>query len=350
VPGVAGSHATSAAISYPHCSFKELRMRRRQFITGLAGATMAWPLAARAQQGPMPVIGYLNLGSPAQSVDAVAAFRKGLGETGYVIGQNVKIEFRWAEDASQIPALAADLVRLKPVVISVNSSAGVLATKAATTAIPIVFGIGDDPVRLGLVASLNHPGGNLTGTTTLNIELEGKRLAVMNEIVPAEKTIAALVDKNNPAAESQANSIEAAARRIGRKVRVLWAANERDIDDAFRGIVQENLGALFVAAGLYFGTRRIQIVTLATNNAIPAFYSRREFAEAGGLASYGTDLNESFRQQGIYVGRILAGERPADLPVVQTAKFEFVINLKTATALGLTIPETLLATADEVIQ
>jgi putative ABC transport system substrate-binding protein len=324
-------------------------MRRRQFIAGL-GSTAAWPLVAQAQQAAMPIIGYLNLGSPAGSLDAVTAFGKGLGETGYVVGQKARIEFRWAEDASRIPALVADLVRLKPAVISVNSSAGVLAVKAATSTIPIVFGIGDDPVRLGLVASLNHPGGNLTGTTTLNIELEGKRLAVMNDIVPAEKTIAALVDINNPAAKSQVNSIEDAARRLGRKVRIFWAASERDIDDAFRDIVQENLGALFVAAALYFGTRRIQIVTLAAFNAIPTFYSRREFAEAGGLASYGTDLDESFRQQGIYVGRILAGERPADLPVVQTAKFEFVINLKTAKALGLTIPETLLATADQVIQ
>jgi putative ABC transport system substrate-binding protein len=324
-------------------------MRRREFIAGMAG-TAAWPLVVRAQQSALPVIGYLNLGSPAQSIDAVAAFRKGLGETTYVVGQNVRIEFRWAEDTSQVAALAADLVRLKPAVISVNSSAGVLAAKAATSTIPIVFGIGDDPVRLGLVASLNHPGGNLTGTTTLNIELEGKRLAVMNEIVPAEKTIAALVDSNNPAAKSQANSIEVAARRLGRKVRILWAANDGDIDSAFRSIAQENLGALFVAAALFFGTRRTQIVTLAKYNAIPTFYSRREFADAGGLASYGTDLNESFRQQGVYVGRILAGERAADLPVVQTAKFEFVINLKAARELGLTVPETLLATADEVIQ
>jgi putative ABC transport system substrate-binding protein len=322
-------------------------IRRREFITLLGGAA-AWPLAARAQQG-LPLVGCLGL-VLAQGQTAPPEFLEGLAEMGYVAGRNMRIEYRWAENAGQMPALAADLVRLQPAVIYAYSSAAALAAKAATSTIPIVFGSGDDPVRLGLVASLNRPGGNLTGTTNLSIELERKRLALMHEMLPAGQSIAALVDTNNPAAERQARDIEEAARSLGRNVRILKAGSERDIDAAFTSIVQDRVGALFVAASAFFPTRRSQIVTLATHFAIPAFYPRREFAEAGGLVSYGTDQNADYRQQGIYVGRILKGEKPSDLPVVQSVKFELAINLKTAKAMNFTIPTTILALADEVIE
>ena len=321
---------------------------RRAFIALLGGAAAAWPRPARAQQRDLPLVGYLRA-APAGSA-APPAFLEGLAETGYVVGRNVRIETRSAEDARQLPAMVADLVRLHPAVIVAGTSAAALAAKAATSTIPIVFGIGDDPVRLGLVASLNRPGGNLTGTTNLNVELEGKRLAMADKIVPAGKIIAVLVDTNNPGAERQADDVQEAAKTLGRKVRVLRAAKDSEIDDAFTRIVQEKLGALFVAADQYFATQRAQIVTLAAHYAIPAFYSRREFAEAGGLVSYGTDINASPRQQGIYVGRVLKGERPADLPVVQATRFELVINLKTAKRLGLTLPATILALADAVIE
>jgi putative tryptophan/tyrosine transport system substrate-binding protein len=323
-------------------------MRRRKFIAGLGGAVV-WPLAARAQQPAVPLVGYLGLASP-QGPTAPPAFLEGLAEAGYVVGRNVRIEYRWAETARQLPSMAADLVRLQPAVILAAASASALAAKIATSAIPIVFGIGDDPVKLGLVTSFNHPGGNLTGTTNVNVELEGKRFAMMHAIVPTDKTIAALVDANNPAAERQANDIREAARSLGRNVRILRAANEGEIDAAFKSIVQENLGALFVAADQYFGMRRNQFVTLAAYNAIPAFYSRREFAEAGGLLSYGGDINASTRQEGIYVGRILKGERPGDLPVVQPTKFELIINLKAARTLGLNFPTNILALAGRVIE
>jgi putative ABC transport system substrate-binding protein len=319
-------------------------MKRRQFIAGL-GSAAAWPMVGRAQQPVLPLIGYLSF-----TLTVPPGFLKGLTEIGYVVGQSATLEFRRAQDASQMPALAVDLVRLQPAVICTQSTAGILAVKAATSSIPIVFGTGDDPVKLGLVASLNHPGGNLTGTTNLNVELEAKRLAMMHAILPADKSIAALVNRSNPSAERQARNIEEAALNLGRKVRILRAATEREIDSAFKSIVQEGLGALFVAADAYFGARRNQFVTLAAYNGIPTFYSRREFVEDGGLLSYGTDLGEEQRRQGIYVGRILKGERPADLPVVQTTKFELVINLTTARALGLQLPTTILAIADAVIE
>jgi len=319
-------------------------VKRRDFIAGL-GATAAWPLASQAQQQSLPIVAYLSA-----SRALPPALLNGLTESGYAIGRNVRIERRTTEDARQLPALVADLVRLQPSVISAQASAVALAVKAATSTIPIVFGIGDDPVRLGLVASLNRPGGNLTGATNLNVELEGKRLAMMHAIVPAGETIAALVDANNPAADRQLANIQNAADSLGRKIRILKAANERDIDNAFKTIAQEKLGSLFVAADAYFGARSSQFVTLAAYNAVPVFYSRREFAEAGGLVSYGTDNDASFRQQGIYIGRILNGERPADLPVVQATKFELVINLKTAKSLGVTFPIDILALADTVIE
>jgi putative ABC transport system substrate-binding protein len=325
-------------------------MKRRAFITLLGGAAAAtWPLVARAQQAALPLVGYLGLGLP-QVPTAPPRFLEGLAEAGYVVGRNMRIEYRWAENAAQMPALAADLVRLRPAVILAGSSAAALAAKAATSTIPIVFAIGDDAVKLGLVASLNRPGGNLTGTTNVNIELEQKRLALMHETLPAGQSIAALVDTNNPAAERQASDIEEAARSLGRKTRILKAGSERDIDAAFTSIVEDRLGALFVAGSAYFGTRLSQIVTLATHFAIPGFYPRRGFAEAGGLVSYGTDLNAFSHQQGVYVGRILKGEKPSELPVVQPTKFELVINLKTAKSLKFTIPTTILALADEVIE
>lgn len=320
-------------------------MKRRTFIAGL-GSAAAWPILARAQQQPvLPLIGYLSFTSTVP-----AAFLEGLTETGYVVGQSAKLEFRRAEDARQFPALVADLVRLNPAVICAQSTAAILAVKTATSTIPIVFGTGDDPVRLGLVASLNHPAGNLTGTTNVNVELEAKRLAMMHAILPTDASIAALLNTSNPSAERQARNIEETALSLGRKVRVLRAATEREIDSAFKSIVQEGLGALFVGADAFFGARRNQFITLAAYNAIPTFYSRREFVEDGGLLSYGTDLREEQRRQGIYAGKILKGERPADLPVVQTTKFELVINLKTAKMLGLQLPTTILAIANEVIE
>jgi putative ABC transport system substrate-binding protein len=249
-----------------------------------------------------------------------------------------------------MPALAAALVRLQPAVIYAETSAAALAAKAATSTIPIVFATGDDPVKLGLVASLNRPGGNLTGTANLNLEMEQKRLALMHETLPAGQSIAVLVDTNNPSHERQASDIEEAARSLGRQVRIYRAGSERDIDAAFTSIVEDRLGGLFVAASALFAARRSQIVTLATHFAIPGFYPRREFAETGGMVSYGTDVDANRRQQGIYVGRILKGEKPSDLPVVQPTKFELVINLKTAKSLNFNIPTKILALADEVIE
>jgi putative ABC transport system substrate-binding protein len=270
-----------------HCRRSD-PMKRREFIAGL-GSAAAWPVVARAQQATMPVIGYLSVASAGPI--APSAFLEGLAETGFIVGRNAKIEYRWAADASQMPAMAADIVRLQPAVIVALLSSAAIAVKAATSTIPIVFGTGDDPVKLGLVSSLNHPGGNVTGATNLNVETEGKRLAMMHAIVPVEKTIAALVDPSNPAAKRQESALLEAERGLGRKVRVLRAAKERVIDGAFKTLVQENLGALFVTADVYFGTRRHQIVTLAAYHAIPAFYSRREFAETVGLLSYGTDAS-----------------------------------------------------------
>jgi putative tryptophan/tyrosine transport system substrate-binding protein len=324
-----------------------LPMRRREFIAGLGGAA-AWPLAARGQQSQVPLIGYLNLRSPQDP--GTAAFLEGLAEAGFVDGRNVRVIYRYAENPTQVPALAAELVRSQPAVMAANTTAAALAAKTATSAIPIVFTTGDDPVKVGLVASLNAPGGNATGATNLNVELEGKRLELMDRIVPAGQTVAALLDPKNPAAERQSKNIQEGADLLGRKVRILHVATERDIELAFHTIVEERLGAVFVAADQYFVARRNQIVTLATDHAIPAFYSRRDFVDAGGLMSYGTSPTDAFHRAGLYVGRILKGEKPADLPVIQSTKFEFVINLKSAKALGLTIPPNLLAVADEVIE
>ena len=310
--------------------------RRRDVITLLGGAAVAWPLAARGQQPAMPMIGYFS-----NDLTVPRAFLDGLADTGFIAGRNVRIESRLTTDARQFPEIAADLVRSQVAVIYAGSSSAALAAKSATPNIPIVFGIGDDPVTLGLVTSLNRPGGNLTGITNNNVEPEGKRLAMMHRIV---------AESNNPAAERQATNLEEAARSLGRKVRVLRVGNEREINSAFKTVVHENLSALFVAGSSYFATRRDQFVSLAAYEAIPAFYSRREFVEAGGLISYGADNNASRRQEGVYIGRILNGEQPANLPVVQATKLELVINLKTAKAIGLQFPTEILALADEVIE
>jgi putative ABC transport system substrate-binding protein len=321
-------------------------MRRREFVTLLGGAAAAWPLAARAQEPAVPVIGFLSLEGGARQTP----FLQGLSEAGYVEGQNVTIEYGWAENYDRMPALAAELVRRRVAVIYANNAPAALAAKAATSTIPIVFNVGSDPVKDGLVTSFNRPGGNITGVTVTSNELEGKRLGLLHELVPATERIAALVNPKNSGAETQLTDLPEAARRVGRQIEILHATTEREIDQAFTSLVQHRAGALIVASDLFFYSRRNQIVALAAHYAIPTIYHRREFAEAGGLASYGTDFPEMGRQSGIYVGRVLKGERPAVLPVVQPIKFELVINLKTAKALGLAVPPTVLARADDVIE
>ena len=326
-------------------------MRRRDFIT-LAGSAAAWPLSAKAQQGALPVVGVLYPGS-VQGDDQIAVpLRWGLGETGFIEGQNFRIEGRWAEGQfDRYPALAADLVRRQVALIGVpGATSAALAAKSASSTIPIVFLIGDDPIKVGLAASLNRPGGNTTGFTTVASELEGKRLDLLSRIVPGAETIGVLMNPEVPNAATQLINLQNAARTLGRQIRVLNAATEREIDAAFTTLARERAGALTVAASLYFFTRLNQIVTLAAHYSIPTIYQRREFAQAGGLVSYGTDVADTYRQVGIYAGRILKGEKPADLPVQEITKIELVINLKAAKALGLTVPPVLLATADEVIE
>jgi putative tryptophan/tyrosine transport system substrate-binding protein len=327
-------------------------MRRREFIAGLGGAasSIIWPLAAWAQQRQMQSIGYIRIGESEKADPDLTPFRQGLREMGFIEGQNVVVEYRLTEDYDRMPALATDLVRRQVSVIFAGSTPAALAAKTATSTIPIVFGIGDDPVKFGLVASISRPGGNATGINLVAIDLEGKRTEMLRELTPTADTIAALVNPKNPNAEKQLIDLQAAAGRFDRKLRVMKAANEGDIDMAFTALALTHIGALTVAGDGFFYSRRNQIVTLAAQHAIPTIYQRREFADAGGLISYGTDFKEMGRQSGIYVGRILKGEKPADLPVMQPTKFELVINRKTAKALGLTIPETLLATADQVIE
>jgi putative ABC transport system substrate-binding protein len=325
-------------------------MNRREFIGGL-GAAVVWPLAARAQQPPMPVIGFVDAGS-ADTASLVAAFRKGLGETGYVEGQNVTVEYHWLEGQYDgLPALMADLVQRRVAVIATpGNTPGAIAAKATTATIPIVFGVNDDPVKLGLVASLPRPGGNATGINFFSQEVVAKRLALLHELVPTALRIAVLLNPANPTTETPLRDVQEAARTIGLQIHVLNASTSREIDAVFATLARERPDALFVAPDAFFNARRVQIVTLAARERIPAAYSWRGTVVAGGLMSYGADIVDSFRQVGVYTGKILSGAKPADLPVVQSTKFEFVINLKTAKALGLTIPETLLATADEVIQ
>ena len=326
-------------------------MKRREFIALLGGAAAAWPLAARAQKAAMPVVGVLLPTSPDANADRLRAFRQGLKDTGYVEGENVAIEYRSAEGHNdELPVLAADLVRRQVAVIASPVGApSALAAKAATTTIPIVFGVGEDPVRLGLVASLARPGGNLTGINYFNSELVAKRLQLLRELVPTATRVVVLV---NPAAsaETTLRDVEAAAPAIGFKIRVLNASTSREIDAAFATFVREQPDALFVGGDPFFNSRRVQLVHLATLHKVPATYAQRQYAEAGGLMSYGTNLGDAFRQVGSYAGRVLKGATPADLPVLQASKFELVINAQTARMLGLTVPTTLVASADEVIE
>jgi putative ABC transport system substrate-binding protein len=325
-------------------------VRRRDFITLVGGAAVAWPLPARAQQPAMPVIGFLDAGSAAERADFTAAFRQGLADAGYVEGQqNVAIEYRWAEDRyDRLPELANDLVRRRVSVIAAPSTAAALAAKAATATIPIVFGVGSDPVKLGLVASLNRPGGNATGFNFFTNELAAKRMQLLRELVPAAKRVALLTNPTDPANELLLRDVETAA--TGQQILVFEAATRREIDAAFDGLVQEKVDALFVGGGAFLITRRVQLAVLTARYAVPAAYSQRAFVEAGGLMSYGTNLADTFRQVGAYAARILKGAKSMDLPVMQATKFELVINLNTARALRFEVPPTLLARADEVIE
>jgi putative ABC transport system substrate-binding protein len=326
-------------------------MRRREFIAGL-GSAAAWPVVARAQQPAMPVIGWLSYQSvEVEYKDVTVPFLQGLKETGYVEGQNVAIEYRWAENQlDRLPALAADLVRRRVAVIVAAATPAAQAAKAATTTIPIVFSVGTDPVALGLVASLNRPGGNLTGIANLNVELGPKRLQLLRELIPNAALFGVLADPVAAGTQSSIADLQGAGRTLGLHLIVVNATTDRDLEPAFASLSQQRVGAVLVIASTFYSRHLEQLAALAARYALPAIYAFREFALAGGLMSYGTSVGYFYHQVGIYTGRILKGDKPADLPVEQVTKLELVINLKTAKALGLTIPETLLATADEVIQ
>ena len=326
-------------------------IRRRDFVILLGGgAAGAWPLAARAQQAAMPVIGFLNSASPGNYVPMVAAFRQGLKEAGYVEGQNVAVEYRWAEGQyDRVPVIALELVDRRVAVLVANTP-GVLAVKAAITTTPIVFTTGSDPVQIGLVASMSRPSGNVTGATTMGVELASKLLELAHELVPTASVIAALINPSNSSAEPQLSGLQAAARTLGVQLHVVHASSERDFGMVFANLAELRPGALVIANDGFFISRN-ELATLAARHALPAIFQDHAFAAAGGLMSYGGgSLQETYRQAGIYTGRILKGEKPADLPVVQPTKFELIINLKAARALGLEVPPTLLARADEVIE
>jgi ABC-type uncharacterized transport system substrate-binding protein len=324
---------------------------RREFVSLLGGAALAWPLVARAQQPAMPVIGFLDTRSPDGMTDRLRAFREGLKDSGYVERENVAIEYRWAENQlDRLPELAAELVRRQVAVIAATSTYSAFAAKAATTTTPVVFLVGEDPVRLGLVASLARPGGNLTGINNFTIELTVKRLELLREMVPGAARIAVLVNPANASTTETALNVAAVAHVKGLQIQVLNASTSREIDAAFATFVRERPDAVFVGLDVFFIGRRAQLVNLASRHALPATYPLREFVEVGGLMSYGTNIADTFRHIGVYAGRILKGAKPADLPVVQSTKFELVINAWSARMLGLTVPPTLLARADEVIE
>jgi putative ABC transport system substrate-binding protein len=343
------SRCSSAVLSFVRSAGGTWEVKRREFITLLAGAAAAWPLTARAQQSTVPVIGFLGAGSAGGSPHTVRIIRESLTAAGFIEGRNVSVDYRWAEGQyDQLPAMAADLVRRQVAVIITIPGPAARAAKAATATIPIVFMIDDDPVKLGLVESLARPGGNATGVNFFIAELGGKQLGLVRELVPQAARIGLLVNPNNANAESVIGNVTAAASGV--EIKVVQARDSREIEVAFAALARDRVDALLVGADPFFYSRRVQLATHATRHAIPAVYSVRECADVGGLMSYGTSLTEVHRQIGAYVGRILKGAKPADLPVVQSIKFELVINLATARALGLEVPATLLARADEVIE
>jgi len=326
-------------------------MRRRDFIKATVGVVIAWPVAALAELSAMPVIGYLGSSSPAYRGHLLTAFWRGLRDSGYVEGENVAIEYRWAQDQyDRLPDLAADLIRRHVLVIAATDTPSAIAAKAATTTLPIVFASGGDPVKEGLVASLNRPSGNLTGVVFMASELGAKQFELLQKLLPGAARFAVLVDPTFPVTEPFLADVRAAASAMKKEIEVLIASTGRDIDAAFTNLAQTPVDALLVGPSLLTNNRRVQLITLAAYHKVPAIYSFRESAEAGGLMSYGANLSDAHRQVGVYTGRILKGQKPADLPVVQSAKFEYVINLNTARAFGLNIPPEVLATADEVIE
>ena len=327
-------------------------MQRREFITLLGGAAAAWPFAVQAQQPAMPIIGYMSARSPEDTVQVLEAFHKGLGEGGFVCDRNVKVVYRWARgDYSQLPTLAAELVQRRvSVLVATGGELSARAAKEATATIPVVFNTGSDPVEAGLVQSINRPGGNVTGSVILTEAMEQKRFGILQETVPDVVLFGAIVNQNYPTSADQMRDLEMAAPKLGRQLFVAKASNDAELDAAFAALLRERVSALLVASDPYFDTRRGRIIAFAAQNRLPAIYQFREYAFEGGLISYGPSITDAYRQVGIYVARILKGEKPADLPILQPTKFDFVVNLKTAKALGLSVPLILQQRADEVIE